>query len=273
MLTENQKKQVKDILLMPIECTTIECTRQETLNVFLYNDRIFSSQKYKGFDPDMSDFAVEFYQIIYKGKLEKLENEILDKNGQLKILSKYKEFCGDTMNSYKTISKLLSDNEIKKELKDKYHSLANFWLLPMDVGHSSSWTRRRGLGEYSKSKNGFDDYMDRFLQNYLDKYEQYKEIYPEYARQFTKDNIGADHFLEGIYIENKEVINFTDFKTNGITADDIARIMCDKIKDRAACITNKKGAELYKFFYEKGLIDTLINSYYQDNCGKLSDER
>lgn len=243
ILTEKQKKQVKDILLMPIECTT-----QETLNVFLYNNKVFSSQKYKGFDPDMSDFAVEFYQIIYEERLEKLGNKILDDKGNLKVLKEHKEFCGDTMNSYNTIQKNMRDDKKKRELKDKYHSLANFWLLPMHVGHSSWKTNKLGLGMYSKSKRGIDDYMDKFLQNYFDKYAEYREAYPEYAEAFKPDSFGADHFIEGIYTENKKVIKFTDFQADKITADNIACIMCEKIEKRADCIVEKKGTELYKLF-------------------------
>lgn len=246
MLTEEQKK-VKEILLMPIECTT-----QETLTVFLYNNRIFSSQKYRGLDPDMSDIAVEFYQIIYKEKLKKLEYKILHEDGNLKVLKNYKEFCGDTMNSYRTIENRLCDDEKKRELKDKYHSLANFWLLPMDVGHSSSWTKIRKLGEYSKSDNRFKDFMDKFLQFLLINYEDYSKIFPEYAKSFMLDSFGVDHFIDEIYLENNEVTEGMKFSDK--EADDIADEMCKRIEKRADLIAHKKGKELYDFFSEQDII-------------------
>ena len=248
MLSEEQKK-VKKILLTPIECTT-----QETLTVFLYNNRIFSSQKYNGFDPDMSDFAVGFYQVIYKEKLAKLGHNILDEKGNLKVLEKYKEFCGDTMNSYNTIEKRLND-DIKKKLKNKYHCLANFWILPMDVGHSSSWTITRDLGKYSKSKKGIDDYMDKFLEYYLENNEEYSKVYPEYTKSFMLDTFATDHFLKDIYIENNEVTESMKFSYKEV--DDIANEMCKRIEKRAELIALEKGTELYKFFLDLGIIQLI----------------
>lgn len=229
---------------MPIECTT-----QDSKSIFIYNNRIYSSQKYNGLDPDMSDIAVEFYQIIYKDKLKKLEYEILDKDGKLKVSKEYREFCGDTMNSYRTIEKKLSDDEKKRKLKDKYHSLANFWLLPMDVGHSSSWTKNRGL---SKSKRGIDDYMDKFLQDYVKRHEEYSEKYREYANSFMLNKFGTDHFLEGIYVENNEVTEEMIFSDK--EANDIANEMCKRIEKRAEIIAIKKEKELYDFFSKLKLI-------------------
>ena len=55
------------------------------------------------------------------------------------------------MNSYKTIAKKIEDPKKKEKLKKRYNCLANFWLLPMHVGHSSPWTNMLGLGKYSKS--------------------------------------------------------------------------------------------------------------------------
>ena len=104
MLTKEQ--QVKNILLMPIENISllpVECNIKEPIKICIYDNKIYSSKKYHRynvFDPDMSDFAVEFYQIIYKKKLKEQEYEILKGN-----ILKNKEFCGDTMNSYKTIAK------------------------------------------------------------------------------------------------------------------------------------------------------------------------
>lgn len=254
MLTEIQEK-VKYILLMPIECTT-----QETLHVFLYNGKIFSSQKYcRGYDPDMSDFAVEFYKIIYKEKLNLKEQgiEILDEKGMLK---NDKEFCGDTMNSYKTVTEKLKKNQKKNDWKNKYHCLANFWLLPMCVGHSSPRAKaNKDLANYAKDKNGINDYMDQFLKDYLRRYEKYCERFPEYTKVFTSEDFGKDHFLEGSYINNGVVIDFSKTKKEMTdeVAVDIIDIMWGKIEKRADLIARKKGAELYQLFFDLGIIQLL----------------
>lgn len=68
----------------------------------------------------------------------------MDNNGNLVN----KEFAGDTMTS---VSKL-------PELKEKYHCLANFWLIPMELGRKSN-------SPLSKTSNTYQiqDFMDRFL--------------------------------------------------------------------------------------------------------------
>lgn len=239
MLTKGQE-QVRDILLMPIESTT-----QESLNVFIYDGRIFSSQEYRGYDPDMSDFAVGFYQIIYRQILKK-EYKIL----KGKML-KNEEFCGDTMNSYTIVTKNKINDKERKEWINKYHCLANFWLLPKHVGHSSSYTAKLKLMYYSKSKNGINDYMDNFLHNYLDKYEEYRAVFKDYTKRFTSKNFGDVHFLEGSYMEKGMVIDFSDEME-----DKIIDIIWGKIKNRANLIACKKGEELYEYFLRLGIIDT-----------------
>lgn len=157
----------------------------------------------------MSDFAVEFYKIIYKEKLnlKKQGIEILDEKGMLK---NDKEFCGDTMNSYKTVTETLKDNQKKKDWKNKYHCLANFWLLPMYVGHSSPRAKAyKDFANYAKDKNGINDYMDKFLKDYRIRYQEYRDRFPEYTKIFTLDNFGNDHFLEGSYINNGVEIDFS----------------------------------------------------------------
>lgn len=233
MLTDEQKNKTKQVLLMPIECTT-----QKTKSIFRYKDRIFSSQKYTGcYDPDMSDFAIEFYKIIYS---EVLENEFLDKKN-------LEYFCGDTMNSYKNIAKRIDINEAQK-WENEYHCLANFWLLPKHVGHSSSYTARLGLMQYSKSKRGIDDYVDEFLNNYRDKYEEYKKHFLVYTKKFPIEYIGEKHFLEGSYCIGDTIIPFSnDLKS----INDIRK----KLKKRAEDIAYKKGIELYQFFSSLNIIE------------------
>lgn len=220
---------------MPIECIT-----QKSESIFKHDDRIFSSQKYTGcYDPDMSDFAVEFYKIIYSEILEESKYEFLDKKN-------LEYFCGDTMNSYKNIAKRIDSSEAQK-WENEYHCLANFWLLPKHVGHSSRYTAKLGLMKYSKSKRGIYDYVDIFLENYKDKYDDYKEHFPLYTERFPKEYIGDKHFLDGSYCIGNDIIRFS----NGInTVKDIR----NRIEKRAECIVYKKGTELYQFFLELDII-------------------
>lgn len=201
-LTQKQEKDIKKILLMPIECTT-----QESVNVFIYNNRIFSSQMYRGLDPDMSDISIEFYKIIYNKILEKSGNEILE-GTRLKD----KEFCGDTMNSCTTLAKKRKQNNWYNE----YHCLANFGLLPMHVGHTSSHTAKLGLMQYAKNKNGIDDYMDKFLRHYFNNYKKYHKAFPKYTNEFTPENFASYHFLEESYISGKKIDAFSNAKADEI---------------------------------------------------------
>lgn len=220
-MTEEQKEQVKKILLMPIECT-----RHNSPNIFIDNDknRIVSSQTYySSLDPDMSDIAIAFYRTIY-GK------EILDGK-----YFKSKEFCGDTMNTYNTVAKKMGNEKAKEKWHNQYHCLANFWLLPMSVG--------RSLGKYSKAKNGINDYMDKFLHYYRENYKEYLYAFPEYAKEFTLDNFARYHFLEESYIYGKNIDDFSD-----ANADNIPCMMWDKIRQRANRIVCRKKRELYELF-------------------------
>lgn len=228
-----KEEHVKKILLMPIECTT-----QKSKNIFRYNGRIFSSQEYRGYDPDMSDFAVGFYKIAYNEILG--EKEFLDKEN-------LNNFCGDTMNTYKKIVKRINNSEAE-EWYNEYHCLANFWLLPKHVGRSSSCTARLGLMQFSKSKRGIDDYVDKFLNNYKTHYIEYSRHFPVYTEKFTLENIGDNHFLEGSYCIGKDIISFSN---NIKSINDIR----EKLEMRAEYIVCKKGIELYQFFSGLGIIE------------------
>lgn len=239
------EEQVKSILLMPLECTS-----QESEAVFEHEGRLFSSQAYKGLDPDMSDLAVEFYKIIYNEQLGP-EGEIL-KGRQLIE----QDFCGDTMNSYRNMAKRLPDHQ-SGAWQGQYHCLANFWLLPMHVGHSSPHTARRGLMKYSKSMKGTDDYVDRFLKKYLEDYDEYVEKFPKYAAKFQRENFAEAHYLDGIYMEAGEVILFSypsDEEISGLPDQ-----VMEKIRRRAELIANKKGDELARLFSRLG-IRTCVHS-------------
>ena len=85
--------------------------------------------------------------------------------------------------------------------------------------------------------------MDRFIKYYLQKHEQYLKKYPDYARKFTPYNFGVDHFIDGIYVKNNEVMKFSDKE-----ADDIVTEMCNKIEERANRIVCEKGQSYMNFF-------------------------
>lgn len=126
------KKQndARKILLTPIEFGE---------EISFENNRIFTKQTYSGsLDPDMSDLAVGFYGIIYGLK-------ILTDSG--KLLKK--DFAGDTMCFFNTVANRIPEaGRLKKQrtsienwpayLQDyyKYRCLANFWVLPMEVGRT-----------------------------------------------------------------------------------------------------------------------------------------
>jgi hypothetical protein len=116
------------------------------MEVFIEDDKVLSGQKYySSADADMSDFAIGFYEIIYKEILK--GKPILGQKGSLRN----SEFAGDTMNSFNTIanctpgagksSRLRTEKEEWPEYlrvyHSQYHCLANFWILPMDIGRTT----------------------------------------------------------------------------------------------------------------------------------------
>ena len=215
---------IKQFLLMPIECTT------ETNRVFVYKGRIYSSQCYRGMDPDMSDLAIKFYKILYDRDLL-VGNKLLDK-----------QFCGDTMNSmYSAKSYGIKGEELKKW--DRNHRcLANFWLLPMPIGHTSPTMTYENKGrlytykdliKYSKSNAKIRDNMYIFLKELAKKDFENKMCnrFPEYWECFG-ENFKIKHYLGNAYDNVPEVINYEAAFKN--------------ICSRAEIISEKKQNELSK---------------------------
>lgn len=65
-MTEKEKK-VYEILLTPIKCC------KNVKKIYMQDNVIYSHQSYiREPDPDMSDFSVGFYEIVYKGILRKI---------------------------------------------------------------------------------------------------------------------------------------------------------------------------------------------------------
>lgn len=126
MYTKKKQQQVEDVLLTQIVVTS------EANNIFKYDGKIYSSQSYNsGLDPDMSDFAVTFYEIIYNKKIIR-DGQIINT-----------DFAGDTINTgiYK------KGQRKKVKLKNR-HCLANFWAIPYIHGRKREKPKRDYLDSY-----------------------------------------------------------------------------------------------------------------------------
>lgn len=248
-MDELKIKQVYDILLMPINCTkhcgfndkrkveikkrenTIETTQtywqeykdKKTGERFRYHP--FSS------DCDMSDFACGFYEIIYKDFLG--GKKIVDDNGCLVC----KEFAGDTMTS---VSKL-------QELKKRYHCLANFWILPMELGRKSEDKLSKTSGYYD-----MEDYMDRFLLLLKYKLEEYKKRYPIYFSKIDKfEELSDIHFLCESYLDKQ----FTVLQYSHVINNETVDYLWSCFKNRAKTIANSRfGPDLWNYFHNYKLL-------------------
>ena len=143
-------QQVHELLLAPIVCDD----RQRDKPIRQGNT-ILTGQRYAStfIDEDMSDFAVGFYEILYN-------RPILDNRGFIKDL----DYAGDTMNSFETTARRVLGRErppevewpcYLREYKQRYRCLANFWVLPLEMGRTLK-------GPLNKARRA-QDYMDRFL--------------------------------------------------------------------------------------------------------------
>ena len=130
-----EKNIVKRILLKRYKC------------VQMVDGEIRSPQKYYcTADCDMSDFAVGFYEIIYRDNLLNENKNILAEYGRFKN----KELAGDTINSFNSLANVILDETNKTrsnqdkgpdyliEYEKRYHCLANFWVIPMRHGRRSA---------------------------------------------------------------------------------------------------------------------------------------
>lgn len=140
--------------------------------------------KSSALDSDVSDIAIGFYERIYN------VNEIKNSDGNSafpnsKLLECRRavnwEFIGDTMNTaYKDIN---------------YHCLANFWLIPGQIG--------RTFGKYSRASK-YRDKLDAFLSSLNNGYYDYSEVFSVYFSHFNSFDVFIEkHFLRS-YVECKE---------------------------------------------------------------------
>lgn len=249
---EKQEK-VYNFLLTPIK---------DFKNIANNKKYITTAQRYKNnFDPDMSDVAVYFYKIIYG-------LDILDNNGWLKD----KNFAGDTMCSFNTIANRVKGAGISKKQRTEYkewpdflknyydfhHCLANFWLLPKQVGRSYP-TMKEKYKLLSKSKSGFNDYMDRFLEFLKNdnSFENFITEFELYGKKFGNFKTFVDsHYLRGEdnFVSEKYLVN--SFSKSG-TPEEIVLSMEKKIRERAKVISS-----------QNELCDKLYNLCNELDCSK-----
>lgn len=236
-----KQEQVREILLMPIVCD------KNIVGIRRRGDRIYTGQKYYSCaDEDMSDFAMGFYQIIYNEILKSNES-IVDDCGKLID----KNFAGDTMNSFKAIANLYKVypkgttdicewEDYLWEYFEGYHCLANFWLLPMDIGRRSA------------KKNRYDS-MDIFLNNLNKDYVYLKEYKSYYEQLSTYSVFCKKHFIEQYEtLENEIVIE--KYK-NGFVKE-LIRQANKCITDRAENISKSRYcSDLWKYFKKLELIE------------------
>lgn len=250
MMDELKKKQVYDILLMPIQCSKhcgfndkrkVEIKKQEniieTTQTYWqeYKDRNTGKTFRYDFIPDcdMSDFACGFYEIIYKDFLD--GKKVVDNNGCLVD----KEYAGDTMTSVSQLPRL----------KNRYHCLANFWILPMELGRKSKHELSKTSGYYN-----IKDFMDRFLLLLKYKSEDYKKSFPNYFAKVDRfERISDIHLLCESYLDKQcNILQYSD-----VINEQTEEYLWDCIKKRAETISNSRfGLELWKYFEKHNILET-----------------
>lgn len=283
--SDNRKNILTKMLLTPVVVDKLATSIQKEGNTWI------SPQIYKGAgDPDMSDLSVAFYEIVYKDILPK--NKVLEELGEKKIKDfENRSFAGDTMNSFNTIvGKMIKTLKIYKEVMDRggmpstsdermeiilksdakeetkalfrkfyclYHSLANFWIVPMEIGRGS--TKRISTDSISLDPQ---DYMEGFLSGVENNWSDLKkqESYSFYFKKFD----GYDDFREKHFISETDYPKYIKDKTgkrdplNEEDATAIVSGMISAIENRAELLSESK--------YAEQLWNSLTNSLI-DNCG------
>ncbi|MEG2433129.1 MAG: hypothetical protein RSB25_15920 [Acinetobacter sp.] len=260
-MNSDLRKSISKVLTTPIECTT---RRGENREIKLEGSVIRSTQTYySGLDPDMSDFSVGFYEVLYKDILPRKNPATLLNGDQFCN----KAFAGDTMNSFYTIEQLILDAtsgarpEYLEDFFASYHCLANFWLIPMHIGRTSSWTPAENA-RWAKTSKKYDtqDYVDRFLRLLKSHLPQYRDLYPDYFANKSMDSFEdfVDiHHLIGSYVD--EEMGILEYSTNTANPELIVEFMQTSIRARADVISGSSYAEeLGRYFNELGLLETKL---------------
>lgn len=270
------QEQVYNILMMPVKvCKHSGFNDKRKIKIEKQDNLIETTQTYwpeyidrntgKPFrysfapDCDMSDFACGFYEIIYK---DILQGKIVKDDGSLLN----EQFAGDTMNSFNYIANRIPEAGKTKKTRtpyntwpeylqkyyDHYHCLANFWLLPMEIGRKNSSDLSKGYYDY-KNWNGAHDYMDKFLtqvkydwDRYIIDNSSYFLTIKDFA-QFAKINC-----LVGSYL----YADMSVFEYSKKEPEEIINLLQDRIRLRATAISEseKYCEKLYEYFSRYGLI-------------------
>lgn len=259
----DKNRQVEEVLLSPIIVTKYSCKNNVRINkkgkIIESTQTYYPYKNYKiSLDPDMSDFTIGFYEIIYK---DILEDPIISKTDALSDT----EFAGDTMNSFNTIANRIPEagrsNYQRTAISEwpdylqkyylQYHCLANFWILPMVIG-------RKFDNEYCKAyydelaiDGGIQDYMDRFLQKVKNSFSMYRESYPKYfCNVNTFEDFLSIHFVNDVYTTDGVISSFSSFEPKKVV-----EMVTEKIFRRANVISNSQYMEeLWEYFNSNGLI-------------------
>ncbi len=167
-LDESDRNWLRKMLLTPI--------RRKGRKVLEIDDKdnviLSSGKRYKTRDPDLSDLAIEFYEILYGKKMLKDRHFRCD------------DFAGDTMNSFNSVANQFFDGSPKRckerkkaeengklppclqEYFEGYHCLANFWAIPKAIGRAGGNKGDRydfAFSYIEKNLNNPDDpeFLDR----------------------------------------------------------------------------------------------------------------
>lgn len=228
-------------------------------------------------DPDMSDFAVGFYECIYKAVLEEADlkdSRILNPNGNLAN----KCFAGDTMNSFNRPANALGTigKSRRERSKDgahadrskwpdyvktyllRYHCLANFWLLPADLGRN-------------QSKPGWD-YMHRFLGRIVNEFKAPKDTekafhmkYKEYFDQLESLNRFIDiHAIECYFDGLRQNVQKLDGNTAKSRSEAFFKSHAlGMMRERAKLLAKEYREELWEYFDSLNLTGkvSLLNDF------------
>lgn len=194
-----KEDQIREILLMPIICQ-----KGQTIPVRNGGMIISGQVYYSSPDPDMTDFAVGFYEIVYRSILG--GQRLLGPGGRLKN----REFAGDTMNSFNTAAngtpgagRSCGSRARAEQWPDylrnyfaHYHCLANFWLLPIEIGRTTR-------GSQNKTVKPVCDYMDRFLEE-IRREIRFNGTERDYFRAFSSwADFSHKHWLIPGYVDHE----------------------------------------------------------------------
>lgn len=231
-----KKQKIIDSLLTPIECTG---KSRGAPIIQLRGSVIETTQTYVGcLDADMSDFALGFYEIIYKEILG--NHHIINSAGILQNSC----FAGDTMNSFQSIANITPNAGRSKRTRSpitdwpielqkyqrQYHCLANFWILPVNIGRKSM------------KLNKFDS-MDIFLNQVKSNYESvFKQHHNYYSQISNPKDFYRIHFISSY---SPEIV----MKYSEVNAINVINQATTRIYRRAIDLAESDYADdLYNYF-------------------------